>query len=403
MSMRICLVSREFPPITHTGGIGSYTYKTTAALARLGHDVHVITSANMPAAEYQENGVTVHRIQEPEERGPLPFSLAHTRVVAAAIARIPGRFDVVQACEWNGEAFWYSNTPGRQTKLVTRLATPHFVVEQLNDSAPRRALRRGMLTRTLERMQTLRSDGIISPTRAMAKTVCAGWHIPPERVTIVPTGASFDLTAAARDVPPPEIVRGMDYLFYFGRLEPRKGVHILGAALPRIFEAYPDLHAVFVGEDLSMDGQPMAEVIRQAAGSYADRLIFLPRMPQRELFPFIPAARVVVLPSLWENLGNTTLEAMQLGRPVVASWGSGFEEVIQDNVSGFLAAPGDVDSLATRILDVLRDRPNAERVGEAAIRRAQEFSVEAMVARLADYYQQLIGADGSDARGEASA
>jgi glycosyltransferase involved in cell wall biosynthesis len=118
-------------------------------------------------------------------------------------------------------------------------------------------------------------------------------------------------------------------------------------------------------------------------------------MPQSELFPFIPSARVVVLPSLWENLGNTTLETMQLGRPVVASWGSGFEEVVQDNISGFLAAPGDVESLGTRILDVLGDRENAERVGQAAIQRAHEFSVEAMAARLADYYQRLIQTDDS--------
>jgi glycosyltransferase involved in cell wall biosynthesis len=389
------MISREFPPATHTGGIGSYTHKTSAALARLGHDVHVITAARLPAADYEENGVAVHRIQEPAERGPVPLSLTHTRAVAAAIARIPGELDIVQACEWNGEAFWYSATPHRGAKLVTRLATPHFVVEKLNDSTPPRALRRGVLTRSLERLQALRSDGIISPTRALAKVVCDSWRIAPDRVTIVPTGASFDLTASAASAPAPAIVRGLDYLFYFGRLEPRKGVHILGAALPRIFAAHPNLHAVFIGEDLSMDGRPMAEVVRELAAPYADRLIFLPRMPQSELFPFIPSARVVVLPSLWENLGNTTLETMQLGRPVVASWGSGFEEVVQDNISGFLAAPGDVESLGTRILDVLGDRENAERVGQAAIQRAHEFSVEAMAARLADYYQRLIQTDDS--------
>ena len=390
--MRICLVSREFPPDTHTGGIGTYTYKTSAALARLGHETHVVTAAPRPAAHYQEQGVSIHRIQEPAERGPLPYSVAHTRAVAAAIARIPGDLDIVQACEWNGEAFWYTTSTHRNTKLVTRLATPHFVVERLNESSQPRGLRRGVVTRTLERVQTLRSDGIISPTRALANIVCDGWHIAPERVTVVPTGASLNQTAAALDAPLPDILQGQHYLLYFGRLERRKGVHILGAALPTVLERYPDLKAVFVGEDLAADGQPMADLIRQRAAPYADRLIFLPRMAQGDLFPIIRAARLVALPSLWENLANTCLEAMQLARPVIATWGCGFEEVIEDNVSGYLTTPDDAPALAARILAALADPVAAERIGQSAQRRAQEFSVDAMAARLADYYERLIAA-----------
>ena len=388
--MRICLVSREYPPETHTGGIGTYTYKTAAALVRLGHEAHVVTTSDKPAAEYQENGVFVHRIQEPDNRGPLPQSLAHTRAAASAIGKISGQLDIVQACEWAGEAFWYASAPQRRAPLVTRLATPHFVVERLNDSGSQRGLRRGLVTRTIERVQTVRSDGVISPTRALAKIVSEGWHIAPERITVVPTGASLYQGTATSEAPLPEELRQTDYLLYFGRLERRKGVHILGAALPALLERYPNLKAVFVGEDLSADGQTMADLIRQLAAPYADRLIFLPRMPQSELFPIIRAARLVVLPSLWENLANTCLEAMQLGRPVVATWGCGFEEVIQDGVSGYLADPGDAPALTRRILDALDDSARAQRIGQAAERRAQEFSVDAMVARLADYYRSLI-------------
>ncbi len=388
--MRICLVSREYPPETLTGGIGAYTHKTAAALVRLGHETHVVTSAPLPAAEYIENGVVVHRMCELAGQSLMPDSLAHARAVAGAIARIPGRLDIVQACEWAGEAFWYASALRRRAPLVTRLATPHFVVERLNAAAPPRLLRRGLVTRTIERVQAHRSDGIISPTRALAKIVCDGWHFAPERVTVVPTGASLGQGAISPEASLPEALRGSDYLLYFGRLERRKGVHVLGAALPAVLAAHPTLSAVFVGEDLSFGGQPMAEVIRGLAAPYADRLIFLPRMSQSALFPIIRAARLVVLPSLWENLANTCLEAMQLGRPVVATWGCGFEEVIEDGVSGFLTAPDDAAALSARMLDALADGAAAERVGLAAERRAQEFSVDAMAARLAEYYQQLI-------------
>ena len=390
--MRICLVSREYPPETHIGGIASYTHKTAAALARLGHEVHVVTSAWKPGATYEENGVTVHRFQEPQVKPRELQALAHARLVARAIAAIPGRPDVVQACEWGGEAFWYALTPRRRAPLVTRLATPLFLVEQLNQNSRYGA--RGLVYRLMERAQTRRSDGIISPTRALADIVCRGWHIAPSRVTVVPTGMTALPEDTGLDGTLPEQLQGADYLLYFGRLEERKGVQVLGAALPAVLAAHPTLKAVFVGDDLSYRGGSMREAIRAMNSDHADRLIFLPRMPQQSLFPILRAARLVVLPSLWENLANTCLEAMQLSRPVVATWRCGFEEVIQDGESGFLVQPGDAGDLARTLLRVLGDPALLDRVGARGRQRVGDFAIDAMARRLADYYEQLIGERG---------
>lgn len=389
--LRICMISREFPPEMHLGGIGTYTHKTSTALARLGHDVHVVTAARTPAAVYHDQGVTVHRFQEPDPPRGIPSSLAHAAAVAATVAGIEGGFDVVQACEWGAEAAWYAHSPRRRTPLVTRLATPLFVVEQLNDVSTRRGPRAGMVTRQLERAQTRRSDGIISPTRALASIVGEAWHIAPERITVVPTGSANAGIAESANGPVPESLQGHPYLLYFGRLERRKGVHILGEALPAVLDAHPTLRAVFVGEDMTLGGRPFAELIRERNARHADRLIFLPRLPQRELFPIIRGARLVVLPSLWENLANTCLEAMQLGRPVVATWGCGFEEVIQDGVSGALVPPADAAKLEACLLALLADDALLGRLGAAAVQRAGEFGLDAMAARLADYYTTLDG------------
>jgi glycogen(starch) synthase len=391
--MRLCLISREYPPETHIGGIASYTCKTAAALVRLGHEVHVITAAWKPGADYEENGVHVHRFAEPRVRPRELQAVAHAHRVAETISKIPGGFDVVQACEWGGEAAWYALTPGRRAPLVTRLATPLFLVERLNQHSRYGA--RGLALRCMEYTQTRRSDGIISPTRALAEIVCRGWHLAPERVTVVPTGMDPALVLANSAEPLPEILRGKggkaeDYLLYFGRLEERKGVHILGQALPAVLKAHPTLKAVFVGDDLAYRGGSMRAAITALNQAHAERLIFLPRLPQRELFPMIKAARLVVLPSLWENLANTCLEAMQLGRPVVATRRCGFEEVIEDGVSGFLVEPGDAEELARRLLEVLADPNLLARVGGGAGRRVEEFAIDPMAARLADYYAQLV-------------
>ncbi len=386
--MRICLISREYPPETHIGGIASYTHKTAAALARLGHEVHVVTAAWKPGADYEENGVQVHRFQEPRIKPRELQALAHARLVAKTIAGIPGRFDVVQACEWGGEAFWYALMPGRRAPLVTRLATPLFLVERLNQNSQYGL--RGLVFRLMERAQTRRSAGIISPTQALADIVCQGWHIAPERVTVVPTGMDPAPVRANSDGPLPEALQGIDYLLYFGRLEERKGVQVLGAALPAVLSAHPNLKAVFVGDDLSYRGGSMREAIRAMNPEHADRLIFLNRLPQQALFPIIKSARLVVLPSLWENLANTCLEAMQLSRPVVATRRCGFEEVIEDGVSGFLVEPGDAPGLASTLLKTLADPALLEQVGQGAHRRVEEFGIDAMAARLADYHEQFL-------------
>ncbi|HEY7349039.1 MAG TPA: glycosyltransferase family 4 protein [Ktedonobacterales bacterium] len=386
--MRICLISREYPPETHIGGIASYTHKTAAALVRLGHEVHVVTAAWKPGANYEENGVQVHRLAEPRLKPREAQSLLHAKQVAGTIARIPGRLDVVQACEWGGEAFWYALAPARRAPLVTRLATPLFLVQRLDQHSSFGL--RNMPVRVMERVQTRRSDGIISPTRALADIVCQDWKIASQRVTVVPTGMDPALVNAHADGPLPEALRGSDYILYFGRLEERKGVQTLGAALPRVLDTYPGLKAVFVGDDMPYRGGTMREAILAMNTPYAERLLFLPRMPQPALFPIIKAARLVALPSLWENLANTCLEAMQLGRPVIGTRGCGFEEVIEDGLSGFLVEPGDAAALAGRMLDALADPVLLEQVGASALRRMEAFSIDKMAARLADYYAQIV-------------
>ncbi|MGH2516066.1 MAG: glycosyltransferase family 4 protein, partial [Ktedonobacterales bacterium] len=385
------MVSREYPPETHIGGIGTYTHKTAAALARLGHEVHVVTSAWKPAAEYLEDGVFVHRLAEPRVRPDEARALLHARHVAQALAAIAGRLDIVQACEWGGEAAWYALRPRSDAALITRLATPHFLVERLNQHS--RNFVRSAVVRRMERIQTGRSDDIISPTHALARLVSAEWRIPLERIAIVPTGMdALDVGTAegAGDEALPESLAGQRYLLYFGRLEERKGVHILADALPGVLTRYPELKAVFVGDDLPYHGGSMQAAIRARAGAVAERLIFVPRLPQADLFPIVRRAEVVVLPSLWENLANTCLEAMRFGKPVIATWGCGFEEVIEDGTSGFLVPPGDAAALADRLVAALSEPERLIQVGTAALMRVAEFHIDVMAARLAAHYERVL-------------
>jgi glycosyltransferase involved in cell wall biosynthesis len=393
--MNICLVSREYPSDDHAGGIGTYTEKTARGLAAMGQRVTVITEAVDEPSTQVEDGVTVHRLRRAEESrlGRLPHArtLARSRAVADAIIRLPEHPDVVQACEHGAEGFWYSLHDHRPAKLVTRLATPISIVAELSPNAGLNTFKVACLD-WLERTQTRRSDAVFAMTNALADAVAGRWRIARDRISIVPTGVDFAARVAPHAAPLPAELIGVDFLLYFGRLEERKGVHVLAEALPAVLGRYPDLHVVFAGNNfLSYRGGTMREFVEHRNAAYRDRLHFYPRLPQRELHPLLQAAVAVVLPSLWEAMANATLEAQDMGKPVVATAGCGFGEVIEDGQTGLLVPPGDAAALTRAIEFLLADRRRLAAMSKAARERAQQFTLERAVAEQLAFYQRLLG------------
>jgi hypothetical protein len=377
--LKIAIISRELPP--HGGGIGSWSSKAARGLARLHNEVHLFTEghAEEPAQEAVA-GVQVHRLAPAKFR---PHSMAWSWTAAKAVGAM-GPFDVVQACEWDAEAVVYAMRPG--ARLVTRLATPHYIVQATNQARWRQRMRSSFTSR-MERMQARHSRLVVSPTAMLAREVAKTWAISPQLVHVVPTGIDPPELSPG---PIPAFLAEAPYLLYFGRLEIRKGVDVLIDALPAVLTAHPDLHCVFIGEDLTYRGVPFPEYARQRCAAFWPRIHFLPRMPHGELFNIVANATLVVIPSRWENLANTCLESMVLGRAIIASNGSGFDEVLTNGVDGLLVPPGDSSALADAACKVLSDPAQLERLGAAARRRAGDFTVDGMAAGLMKVYDRLV-------------
>jgi len=98
-----------------------------------------------------------------------------------------------------------------------------------------------------------------------------------------------------------------------------------------------------------------------------------------------------VLPSLFEGLPVSVLEAMAAGKPVVATRIGGTDEAVEDGRTGILVPPRDPAALAGAIRTMLSDLPAARRMGEAGRMRVRhEFTAEAMVARTTKIYEELL-------------
>lgn len=386
--MKICLVSREYPTDDHQGGIGTYTEKTARALAGLGHDVDVLTeTAHGEAGIALEEGVVVHRLDPP--RGRMQ-TLARAFRVSRQIGHLNPPPDIVQACEYGAEAAWFALRRPVPSRLITRLATPTFAVRELNEhgAAPTRLAQK--MVDTLELQQVRRSDAVFTISDPLADLVCDRWGLDRSRVVLIKTGVDFAERYAASAPPLPAPLAGREYVLFFGRLEERKGVHILAEALLDVLGRHPGLHAVFAGAARTYRGVPMDTWVRDRLRSYGDRLHLLPRQPQAALYTLVAGATVVALPSIWEGLGNVALEALDAGAAVVATSGSGIAEVIEHGRSGLLVPPGDVSALRTALLTVTDDPALRDRLSRGARARARAFDLSKTTEELVSLYRRLL-------------
>jgi glycosyltransferase involved in cell wall biosynthesis len=99
---------------------------------------------------------------------------------------------------------------------------------------------------------------------------------------------------------------------------------------------------------------------------------------------------LLVVPSRWEGFGLVTLEAMAMGKPVVASRVSALPEIVVPGETGLLLTPGSVEELADAIMKILSDPKHAAHMGCAGKERVRkEFPVERMARRTAELYRSL--------------
>lgn len=113
----------------------------------------------------------------------------------------------------------------------------------------------------------------------------------------------------------------------------------------------------------------------------------------------LAATTVLAHPATEESLGLAMLEAMTLGKPVVAAASAGARFILEDGKSGVVVPPGEPGALGDAIAGLLQDPEEMQRVGSVGRQRASEFSNSAMVARTLQIWRTLISAK---AKGQAT-
>lgn len=166
-----------------------------------------------------------------------------------------------------------------------------------------------------------------------------------------------------------------------GRLQRWKGMHVFVDAMAKILETRPDCQAVVVGgpHDLEPDYAKWLERRIRELG-LSSKIMLAGK--QNNVPEWIQAMDVFVHASEREPFGIVVVEAMCLGKPVIATKPGGPEEIIRHGENGLLIPPNDPASLVEAIHTYLSDPALSARIGAAAQERALEFTPERFAQRV---------------------
>lgn len=400
--MRIALLSYEFPPAVAIGGIGSYSWSASQMLARAGHEV-VVYCAGTPGQVELTDKVRVVRIDCPD-RYRFPA------LVAAEVAKAHREcaFDVAESPEYAAEGGALREIVPDLPHVV-RLHTPHYLVRELNFvPATRRqqwrfclgALRRGRfawLRNTppshepiddLERAVILAADHVAAPCRSIRDLVSARWGLDPAQCSVTPN--VYTPPPALLALPPAETE---PRILFLGRLEFRKGVLELAAAIPAVLAQHPAARFVFAGPALPLAGGrgDTMDLLRRRLAGHLDRIEFTGPLDAAGVERELARASIAVFPSRWENFPNVCLEAMSAARAVVGSSAGGMADMIEDGVSGLLVPPHDPASIARTLNALLGEPARIPVLGQNARRRVLDmFSERAVLPLQLAGYEEAI-------------
>ena len=354
--MKIGIVSQSYYP--RYGGVTEHVHHTAVELRRRGHAVTIITSHFRRGDPDHDEGVERigHNLL-------IPFNGAFVDLAVGLRLRSQLRalfrqyqFDIVHT-----HAPVVPTLPliSVQTAQCAQVGTFHTTGNPDKWLEIASMFMRKEVKRLDERIA-------VSPTAREFNS-----HFYPGHYHVIPNGV--DIERFHPDVEPfaewrdPNVVN----LLFVGRLDPRKGVHLLIEALPEIVErSKRRVRLLIVGDSYL---RPKLEA--SVAPWLRDRVTFLGHVPSVDLPRWYATGDIFVSPaSGQESFGIVLVEAMAAGRVVVASDIPGYRSVINPDLDGVVTPPDNVPALARTIATLVDDPARRAALAVAGRQRSLEFS-----------------------------
>ncbi|MFZ4632502.1 MAG: glycosyltransferase [Patescibacteria group bacterium] len=213
----------------------------------------------------------------------------------------------------------------------------------------------------------------IAPSGFMKeKLISFSW--PENKIKIITNPFSPELSRNDND----KNIIEEDYLLYFGRLSKEKGLETLISA------------AAITNSKIKLAGVgPEKEKLEKISHDLKVNTEFLGFTSGEELKLTILKAKAIIIPSIWyENMPLSLLEALNLGKLVIASNIGGIPEIIKDGQNGFLFKAGDKNDLALKIKNL--DNINTLNIKDSALKSVESFNPRENARLVQNIYQEIL-------------
>ncbi len=395
--MHIAYITSEFVTERLHGGLATYLDNITTIMSEHGHRVTVITLSEQEGRLRYKDNIEVVRVPFSTTNQTDSFEqgvhmLRNSWKLRCALYKEEHRqkIDIVQTANWQAVGFFRN----RRIPTIVRASSDSSLLRNADQYLfdYNKALREKTLEDYLELYCVKRADAAFAPSHFCASII----------------GKRCGRTVEVIESPYINYNKEMDehiyreklfhkkYILFNSSLSRLKGTHVGVEATEQLLEKYTDLYMVYAGYDnglSQMDGgiQNLSLILERQNKKYEGRVLYLRHLKHSELFPIMKNSLACILPSRVDNLPNSCIEAMALGKVVIGTYGASFEQLIRNKENGLLIKR-DSSVALIKAVDWLMNLSEGERsaIGERAADTIKRLSPEKIYDEMITFYQKTI-------------
>ena len=374
--MHICMISREFPPVS--GGIGYYVYNLSRELIKKGHKVTIITHGTTSKTEKEIfDGIDVFKVTF----FPLyPFHMIlHGIFVNSLLNSLSPELSLIHLHS--------PLTPTIKTSLpiVTTVHTAMKIDSRYHEVVDPYSLAekvQSMYFSPFTESRLLRLSNVVTAVSPSVANELTEYGFDSRKVTIMWNGVDEKVFCPLGNNEKLE-----KYILYTGVLRARKGLFDLMKCAILVNKIIPNVKFVICGTGPLL--QKLKEQVRSVG--LEKKVLFLGRVERKRLINIYQNATIYVVSSIYEGLPTVLLEAMACGLPVVATNIGGNRDLISSNVNGLLVPPRSPEKMAQMIALLWNDEHLRKRLGDNARETiVKKYTWELITNNFINVYEALV-------------